>query len=1291
MTRMFSRPTLRGHRRPGTAAAIVLLRSCLLAGAMAFVPVASAAVTVSQVPLTLSNNVPGNLVLTPSVEWPTVMSMANVGGFDESKTYGGYFDPHKCYAYQIAGSDAPAFIGVNGGSKNYFKPVSTTSNGHCSGAWSGNYLDWAATQTIDTFRSSLTGGYRVVDTKNMTILEKARQTGQTSAGNLSLSGSSVIGNNTPFGNKYLYTRLDGLGNRMYFIAADNTSVKDGSGHKQTLRYLLNHPSDAKSAGAVEYNSGRTFHFHTGWVYSVNIDVQVCVPGLLEGNCVKYPASDSDFKPEGLLQAYSKTFTYSVFGYLNIPSRYQDGAALRAQQQFIGPKSYDPTAGTQTNPNAEWSATTGEFIQNPDPTSASDTTDHYGTSPDITHSGVINYINQFGEMTNSNDKSFDPVSEMYYAAIRYLKHQGPVASYNDMTTHANGTTYKMADGFPVIRHWQDPWKYSCQRSFILGIGDVNTWRDKNLPGNQNHSGEPSVPPEVTADTTVNVKTATEKVAQLEGITINGMTSAGGSFSGRGDSAYIAGLAYDSHTVDMRPNLAGSQTVSTFWVDVMENQALRGKSQNQYWLAAKYGGFTVPNNFQPYSTNTTSSSIPLSSWWTNGQTLSTGDKRPDNFFTGGDAHSMATSLGAAFSKIASDNAASGSSLGTNSSQLKTGTTLYRGSYVEGVWTGALKAYPVDPVTGVASTSPLWDAANVMPAWQQRKIYTLVGGQYKAFNASNVSGNGWTSDVVNYIRGDQHKEARNGGSFRNRSTVLGDIIDSQAVYVGKPSWTYGNATFPGSGSFTQFASNEAGRTPTVYVVANDGMLHGFNADTGVETYAYIPGAVLTESVNPSVMAQTNYGAGLNPHQDFNDGQVTVADAYFGSPASWHSVLVGTTGRGAAKAIYALDVTDPSNVKFLWEKSAADSAAIGQIIGKPVVVQTASGVWSVLLGNGYNSANGMASLLQIRLDTGALSVHPTNATTDNGLAPPAAWIASLSDGVSTTAYAGDLQGNVWSFDLSTPTSAGTRVFTATDANSKRQPITTAIQTGLNPLTGHRWIFFGTGRYLNKADLYDNSVQSWYGLMVDPATFPLSKSHLVQRSIIAEKTVPQTAVLARAVSPYSAGSMNGKQGWYMNLVSPVHGAQGERMVVGNQLYNGLLIGTSLIPNTTNVCSPSGTNWVMALNPFTGTNIMSPFFDLNGDRLINATDDIVVNGVPTPASGVNIKLAGSPTIINGSGATNYLFWSPPRAGAATLGGGGSSSSGGNGGQSGQGDLGEMGLGGGGLGQGRVSWREIVNQ
>ena len=52
--------------------------------------------------------------------------------------------------------------------------------------------------------------------------------------------------------------------------------------------------------------------------------------------------------------------------------------------------------------------------------------------------------------------------------------------NPNTTDSD-TRKTLADGFPVITNWGDPILYSCQKNFILGIGDVNTHADRDLPG------------------------------------------------------------------------------------------------------------------------------------------------------------------------------------------------------------------------------------------------------------------------------------------------------------------------------------------------------------------------------------------------------------------------------------------------------------------------------------------------------------------------------------------------------------------------------------------------------------------------------------------------------------------------------------------------------------------------------------------------------------------------------------------------------------------------------------------
>ena len=654
----------------------------------------------------------------------------------------------------------------------------------------------------------------------------------------------------------------------------------------------------------------------------------------------------------------------------------------------------------------------------------------------------------------------------------------------------------------------------------------------------------------------------------------------------------------------------------------------------------------------------------------------------FYSSTDPKTFADSLKDAL-KRTSERVGTGASLAANSTQLKTGTMAYQANYYTAKWKGDLKALAVDPNTGAIATTTKWTASAALPAAASRNIWTyntdtkakvefksgavLSAGQLAALGADATS----QARMVNYLRGDATLERRNtGGIYRNRDTPLGDIVNSQPVYVGAPDPNlFANKSFTGTSTYFGFASgtvNNKGdvvpsaastRDGMIYVAANDGMLHGFNADTGAETFAYIPGAVLTSGCGSTPiagcglaqLASTDYGSSSTPHQYFNDGELTVADVYMGSSAGWKTVLVGTTGRGLAKAVYALDITDPANIGFLWERSAGDAKAgksyIGQMVGKPVIAQTADGQWSVLIGNGYNSEAGVSALLQFELGDGTLHVHKTPDTT--GLAAPAVWMEPPGNGVGTVAYAGDGSGNVWSFGLNTsagttatatPDSDGVKVYVAKDAADKSQPITSGMLIGKDPATGNTWVFFGTGRYLSTGDLANTDTQTWYGLIVQSGTAGLAvTSSMTRAANLAKRTITAEAGNGRAVTTLGEAAANdtsisGKSGWYLDLVSPVAGAEGERMVTPSQFQGNMLIGTTRIPQTSDPCNPSGRGWIMALDPFTGTNPSAAFFDTNGDGKVDGGD--TVNGKPAAGIGFS-SLPNNPIFVGSTMLTSF--------------------------------------------------------
>lgn len=1193
---------------------------CGVAGALLFTAGAAQAQLVSQNPLSAGGNVPGNLFLVPSVEYPTIMSIANINDYTVAGDYVGYFDSLKCYKYFYdAGTEA----------NSYFYPVSTTATKTCSGAskeWSGHFLNWAATQTIDPFRKALTGGLRTTDTSTTTILEKARY----HDANEELFGmrrtpasgdnAALVQGALPTANwARVRTRIARLGNRMFFAASQAGA--------DVMNVMSPEPA------ATFYNGQTLDATNENTVFSVRIRVKVCDNAVgLESNCVQYGAST--YKPEGLIQKYANRIRFSAFSYLNDSSATRDGGVLRARQKFVGPQKLDPVTGWIANPNKEWSSVDGTFYQDPDPTDSATTNGVVaaGGAPaapqTLNNSGVVNYINKFGQMTTKNDKSFDPVSELYYTSLRYLRGMTNISEYSNLTGSSN-TRYELADGFPVITTWDDPLQYYCQNNSILGIGDAYTHKDKNLNGYAaGGSNEPGTQPNFAPDT-LDVTVWANRVAALEnlaGAPTFPSTMPVNSFSGRENSAFIAGLAYYAHTTDLRPlgqpfsgpTADDVQTASTYWVDVLETQNLEPRRGNMYWLAAKYGGFTLPDTdgnskftgAVDYDPATRATALP-NTWWTNGDTLTSNGKqsftnetfpRASNYYVANQANLMVANLNSAFAKIASTGAGSGSSLAANSTRLDTSSRIYQALFVNGNWMGQLKAYDLNDVTGVPITPALWTATAGIPAPASRNIYMNVGGVHRVFNSANMSvtqkaaftfpGIGaatTTQNLIDYFRGVQTmEESVTTGVFRTRtpgagwSASLGDIVNSTPIFVGAPNPNlYTAASFTGAGSYATYAATQSSRTPAIWVGANDGMLHAFNANTGVELYAFVPNTVimngLAQYANPDYV-----------HRYYVDGEMAIADVY---DSGWKTILVGTLGRGGP-GIFALDITNPAAPLFLWEKDSTDIPVLGKNIGRPVIAQVANGDWRVILGNGIDS--GAAShLVMIGATSGTVTVVNTGSlATNNGLSAVLARDTD-ADGFANVAYAGDLLGNLFKFSNLSGTPTVTTMFIAKDPSNVVQPITAAPFAAKDSGTGNTWVFFGTGKYLNEVDIGTTQQQTWYGIIDNGVA--TTRANLVERSFTAQGNISEFGTASLTAG--TAADLSGKNGWFIEL--PI---SGERMVVPNRFQGGVLIGISRIPDPVNACKPTGRGIIMAINPYTGAALDNTFFDTNRDNVFNDAD-----------------------------------------------------------------------------------------
>lgn len=1136
---------------------------------------------IAQTPLLLgsSENIPGNLVLTPSAEYPTVISIANLYDYKIDATYAGYFDSRKCYKYiKDDIKNHPIFGKVTKGSgAGYFEPKNFDfrDKKDCGGEWSGHYLNWAGTQTIDPFRKALTGGYRAVDEKDKTILEKATRAGSSES----------------FPDRRVPAAVKG---------SDNALIKRISPYADSERLI----SSVSSGNNYQKNKTLRMTYEKDQWWGVDrkeeylsVRVEVCKKGLLEDNCKQY---GDNYKPEGLLQEYADDIRYSVFSYLNISTSNNavDGGVLRSPQDYIGINKRVPgTPGVSDNPFKEWDKTTGVLEDNP-------------RSDGIGRSGVINYINKFGEISNTH-KSYDPVSELYYAALRYLRGKGNVSSYTD-----KATTKEIKDFFPVVTTWVDPIQYSCQKNAILGIGDTNTHEDRDLlPSDDNFIDLPAY---------------TKKIFDFEGI--NKSADIYTTFTGRGNSAYIAGLAYYANTQDIRPDtikdkvivkgMPGKQTVSTYWVDVRENQKLAPKNENQYWLAAKYGGFKVPKNYS-YG-----NSLEDAWWHTSGDKLSTGDKRPDNFYVASDAEAMVESLRQAFEQIATTGQDSTTAPVASSPRLEKGSAVFSASVNAESWSGDLSAFEIGDNS--LSSQPVWSAAKKLDAISNndidgRNVISIKYENKALLNAGiNFKWNELASeqksyldnkeDILKYLRGDRSKErtdANPSGTLRSRASRLGDIVNSDPQFVHQQNYGYQRLQNWKSGTSTvaekykEFRESDAykARVPMVVVGANDGMLHAYDArldgNGGKELFAFVPNGVYA---NLKQLADINY-----VHRYYVDGTPGIADAWLGD--KWATVAVGVSGAGG-KSVFALNITDVKNSNsvtkgsVMWEFTDPD---MGYNMGQPAIVALPNQKFGVLISSGYHDTapqKGYIWILDIK-DGSVLKKLELNTTGNLG----GVLATDLNgDREADRLYVADTLGQVWRADLSIDNNdnlvlantLGTNpLIKVVDAKGAAQAITAPLVSAFNKY-GQPMLLFGTGSFYRVGDneiATNPQIESLYGV-VDTGKSIVGRSSLLQQKITLEKV--QSDQTLRAVSD---NKLTSQQGWYLDLAwtaSPsqnITGAKGERVLAQANVFNRRVTFTSMTP-VNDPCASGGTSMLMTLDLTSGSRLSYDYLELGSEEPI---------------------------------------------------------------------------------------------
>lgn len=818
---------------------------------------------------------------------------------------------------------------------------------------------------------------------------------------------------------------------------------------------------------------------------------------------------------------------------------------------------------------------------------------------------------------------------------------------------------------------DPVQYSCQRNFTI-LSTDGFWNESATPtkldgtdiGDQD--GDSSVQrPMYDGNATLN--TLSDVAAYYLNTDLRtGVTGSADCTSGSSTGADVCG---NSTNTAVRPD--EKQVMKTFTLGLGASGFMQFSPS---YLTDTSGDFySVKEGVTP------NPGSGICSWQTSGvcnwpvpvsNTLTTVDdlwhaavNGGGTYFSASNPTTLYTGLSNAILSLAAQIGASSAATTSNPNVSAGDNQVFLSNYKTSEWSGELTSKRLDLNTGAVSTAAAdWSARDQLNANNARTLYMFsssASNKLKSFSWGSLSGSeqGYFSksyitatgralsqfctygpyclsssdqnlaageNLVKFLQGDRTNEGDlvdPSKYFRLRAHRLGDIVNSESVYVSKSYVKYNDT------GYDTFATTISSRQGVVYVGANDGMLHAFRADTGDELWAYVPTAVLP---NLYKLADKQYST---QHQYLVDGTPTVQDIKVGS--QWMTLLVSGMGAGG-RSYFALDITDPAAPKALWEFTDNN---LGLTMGKAEIGKLADGTWVVIFASGYNNVSpgdGVGRLYVLNAATGALirtiSTGAGNTTTPAGLAHIRAWVDNSElDNTILRVYGGDNSGNLWRFDVNNTIGAAgydaQRIASLKDSSGQSQPITSRPELG--QVGTYAMVFVGTGRYLGQADLTDASQQSIYGIKdnlnaVDIGDPRLTANNFVQQTLSAGTCPAGSSACASGQVVRTNGTpqpvnlaVNG--GWYVDLPETR-----ERVNTDPQLALGTLVVNSNVIAAGNVCQAGGRAWANFFDYRTGAAV---------DSAKNVASVALGDAIATRPSIValpNNKLVGVTQMSNGS-------------------------------------------------------------
>lgn len=605
----------------------------------------------------------------------------------------------------------------------------------------------------------------------------------------------------------------------------------------------------------------------------------------------------------------------------------------------------------------------------------------------------------------------------------------------------------------------------------------------------------------------------------------------------------------------------------------------------------------------------------------------------FFSADDPDTFAEELGVVLEDILERIDASATSAATSAAILQADTLLYSASFRSDDWSGTVSALAISQADGSVGAE-VWNAERIIAASNKgaRNLLTHDGVngvtlQYTQLSTTqqaaidrhaNGTEDGLGDDRISWLRGNAMTGLRERNSS-GRPRLMGDIINGTPQFAGSESAGYQllRAEFL-PGNYSAFSVTMNDRPDMLLVPTNGGMLHGFNAETGRELFAYVPGEVLMPVPGQSYAPLSRLTDPTYEHRYLVDGTPAVSDVLLNG--SWATVAVGSMGVGG-RTVFALDVTRPESMSpgdVLWEFTDPD---LGYGVTDVQIVPMENNVFAAVFGNGYNANSQRAVLFVVNIADGTLIAKIDtgigSTLTPNGLGPALVSDWPDNDLIAHYVYAGDLQGNLWRFDVSSPDATDWQggalsIFSAIDPSGSPQPITVQPRVALNPQRpGELMVLFGTGSYFRPEDResVNPQIQTLYGVRDGGESVKRSQGNradMVQQTITFESEAQAlgTTRIVREVSDNDFTNANKQIGWYLDLV--VSGAaRGERVISRATFPSSSRrerVRFSTLRPDNDPCSGGREGFIFDVDLANGGRTDDAVFDINSDNLFNVQD-----------------------------------------------------------------------------------------